>query len=156
MQIKNRQGEVIHELDDDSLVSANLSGADLSGADLSGANLSGANLYRADLSGADLYRANLSGADLSGADLSGADLSGADLSGAKYRDEKILKLLLMSNIDGSGRLIYVYICEKETYVRAGCFENTLEKFKERALSEGKLIYANAVPAFVEAVRKELK
>jgi hypothetical protein len=62
----------------------------------------------------------------------------------------------MSNVDGSGRLIYVYICEKETYVRAGCFNSTLKQFKEKAAKEGKLIYANAVPAFVEAVKKELK
>jgi uncharacterized protein YjbI with pentapeptide repeats len=136
MEIRNQDGEVIYTHNGDSLRNA-----DLRNADLRNANLRNADLRNADLRNADLYN---------------ADLYNADLRNAKYKDETILKLLLMSNVDGSGRLIYVYICEKETYIRAGCFENTLKKFKEKALSEGKLIYANAVPAFVRAVRKELK
>ena len=96
-QWRERNPDVVPDLE-----AADLSGADLSGADLRRANLCIAclydtNLIRADLSGADLHQAYLSGADLSWADLvrakliradliradlSGADLRGADLSGA--------------------------------------------------------------------------
>jgi hypothetical protein len=90
IEIKNRDGALLHTVDADVLREAYLSAANLNGADLSeaylfGANLSGANLSGAYLSGADLFGANLSGADLSEAYLFGADLSGADLSGAYLR-----------------------------------------------------------------------
>lgn len=70
IEIKHKlTGEVLHTVDADSLVGADLSGLDLSDADLSHANLryadlSHANLHNANLSDADLYRANLSYANL--------------------------------------------------------------------------------------------
>ena len=88
IEIKHKTtGEVLKEVDADTLSGADLSGADLSGADIRLAYLRGANLSGADLMGADLRGANLMGADLSGANLScaylrGANLMGADLSGA--------------------------------------------------------------------------
>jgi hypothetical protein len=140
-----------------NLSGANLSGADLSGANLSratlyGANLSGANLYRADLyranlsganlSGADLYRANLSRANLSGANLSGADLSGANLSGANLSGADLYrangqKLIVVGNrpvfwlgpIGREERTITAWRTDAGVYVRAGCFWDTLDKFK---------------------------
>ena len=54
IKIYNKNGEILKEIDVDSLIRANLRGA----------NLSGANLRRADLIGADLIGANLRGADL--------------------------------------------------------------------------------------------
>ncbi len=42
IQIKNKQGEVIHTVEAKTLVGANLCDADLCGANLSGANVSGA------------------------------------------------------------------------------------------------------------------
>ena len=91
MQIKHKTtGEVIREVEGDTLRGANLRwanlrGADLSWADLRGANLRGANLRGADLRGADLSWADLSWANLRGANLRGADLRGANLRGADLR-----------------------------------------------------------------------
>ena len=116
INIKNMSGEVIFNIEADSLRLANLSGAYLRGADLSGAclleaNLSGAYLSGADLSGAYLLEANLSGAclleaDLSGAYLRGANLSGADLRGADLRGADLLEANLsrayLSGADLSG------------------------------------------------------
>jgi hypothetical protein len=82
MEIKNLNGNVIFQVQADTLCGANLRCADLYGANLRGADLSCADLYGANLRGADLYGANLRGADLSCADLYGADLRGANLSGA--------------------------------------------------------------------------
>ena len=59
-------GDVLKEVEADSLICANLSGANLSDADLISANLGGANL-------------------------SGANLSGANLGGAKYAIFVILR-----------------------------------------------------------------
>ena len=75
-------GEVLKEVDADTLAYADLSGADLMGANLAYANLAYANLSGADLSGANLRHANLMGANLSDANLSSADLRGANLWGA--------------------------------------------------------------------------
>ena len=52
-------GDLLKEVDADSLIFANLRSANLSGA-----NLGGANLRSANLSGADLSDANLSGGDV--------------------------------------------------------------------------------------------
>jgi uncharacterized protein YjbI with pentapeptide repeats len=60
------ENEVLPDLVEDNLTSANLSGAILRSAKLTGADLNEANLNRADLHGA-----NLSGADLSMAVLYG-------------------------------------------------------------------------------------
>jgi uncharacterized protein YjbI with pentapeptide repeats len=117
IEIKNYNGTVIHTVDADSLIRADLRSADLrsanlSGADLRSADLSGANLRSANLSGADLYGASLSGANLSGADLRSADLrsadlrsanlSGADLSGADLRSADLRSADLRSaNLSGA-------------------------------------------------------
>jgi uncharacterized protein YjbI with pentapeptide repeats len=79
---KNR--DVVIDLNGANLRNANLSEANLTEANLCRAiliraDLSGAYLSQADLSGAFLIRANLSKASLYGADLDGANLSGADL-----------------------------------------------------------------------------
>ena len=112
IQIKKITGELLREMDCESLSGANLSraylfGADLSGANLSGANLSGANLYRANL-----CRADLSGADLSDADLFGANLSDADLSCAIINwnsHDLISAILLQHSIDVEKRMIADFI-----------------------------------------------
>ena len=102
MQIKNKDGELLHEVRGASLSRADLrwvdlSGANLSGVDLSGADLSGASLRRADLTGAILCTADLRWADLLGADLRGADLTGADLEGASLSRAD----LYLTRIDGA-------------------------------------------------------
>ena len=111
---------------------ANLSDADLSDADLRGANLKGAKLRDANLSDADL-----SDADLRGATLKGADLRGANLKGAKLRDadgEKIKTigprpLIQYGPIGSEQRTVLAWGTDHGVYVKAGCFWNTLDKFK---------------------------
>lgn len=76
-------------LQDMTLIAANLEKADLRSANFTGSNLRRANLSGADLSRAKLRHANLAGANLQNANLEGADLSGAnlikaDLTNARY------------------------------------------------------------------------
>ena len=85
IEIKNMNGGVIHTVDADTLVGANLSGANLKGANLEGANLKGAYLKGAYLEGANLRDANLKGADFTHAGLSGANLKYADLQDATLK-----------------------------------------------------------------------
>jgi hypothetical protein len=82
-----------------NLLGADLFGAKLSGADLSGADLSGANLFLVDFLTADLCGTNLSGANLCEASffaalLSGADFSGAILHRAKLREANLSEVNL--------------------------------------------------------------
>ena len=117
MQIKNFAGEVLHEIESDSLSGANLRGAnlrraDLRGADLGEADLRGANLSEADLVGANLreanlVEANLVEADLRGADLREAELRGANLSGANLRGADLPALAQIEKMQ-----IRAAICEK--------------------------------------------
>ena len=68
-----------------------------------------------------------------------------------------IKIMSLANIDGSGRKLTIIIGSDFTaYIRAGCFFGTVEEFSEKAESENKLIYANAVTAFVKAVIKQIK
>ncbi|HAG1052063.1 TPA: pentapeptide repeat-containing protein [Salmonella enterica] len=107
------------------LCGANLRGADLRGADLRGANLCGANLCGANLRGADLCGANLCGADLRGANLCGADLRGANLCGANLPDLTFVIL---------GEKYFISITNGE-YVRAGCQNHTVEKWRKYSKQE---------------------
>ena len=145
------------------LDSANLSGADLSNADLFCADLSNADLFCADLSSADLSGANLGSADLSGADLSGANLGSADLSNANLRHANLRHAnLRRTNLDSanlsgadlsnanlsSARLDKTYYqiarigrrrgtttyCVDNDNVLCGCWNSTLDEFKERVES----------------------
>lgn len=108
MEIKNRQGEVIHTIEAETAQGyafhkLNLEGADFSGQDLSltgfymcqlkGANFSGAKLYKADfhvadLTDADLTHANLKRATLLGTQLMGARLTDAQLEWAHFKGTK--------------------------------------------------------------------
>jgi hypothetical protein len=91
--IKNKSGKVIHTVDADSLIGADLSGAkltdakltvaDLTDADLTNANLINANLISTDLTRVNLFCANLTGADLTNANLSDANLTNTNLSNTK-------------------------------------------------------------------------
>ena len=98
-------GDVLKEVEADSLICANLSGANLRSANLSGANLSGADLRSANLRSANLSGADLSGANLSGANLRSANLSGADLSGANLRSAN----LISANLSGAKYAIFVIL-----------------------------------------------
>ena len=62
----------------------------------------------------------------------------------------------MSNVDGTGRRLYIYVHTKGITIRAGCFKGTLDKFCEKAEDEGKYLYAITVRAAAEAFAAEIK
>jgi hypothetical protein len=109
-------GAALHQIQQETLERADLTGLSLCDADLAGLNLAGANLAGcvcrstrwqnarlggADLRGAYLANGDFRGADLSGAilfsasldtaDLTGANLSGANLAGAYLADAKLTR-----------------------------------------------------------------
>ena len=72
--------------------------------------------------------------------------------GDKFRCEglEVIDFFTMSNVDGTGRRIYIYVHTKGITVRAGCFKGTLEEFCIKAEDEGKYLYAITVRAAAEA------
>lgn len=107
----------------DVVVAAVSNGGYLSGANLGGADLSGAYLGCADLSGA-----NLSGADLRGADLRGANLRGKKLVGAR-------PILQIGPIGSRSDYLVAYLTDAGVMIRAGCFFDTLDAFREAVEQE---------------------
>src|SRR5215472_11188738 len=94
MQIKNREGRVIHEsaqfkqyceLD---LRDAVFEGLALEGAHFDDSNLQSANFREADLYWANFFLANLSEADFEGAQLCGADLKKANFNKREPEERK--------------------------------------------------------------------
>ena len=108
MEIKRKNGEVLIEVQGETLC-----GADLREAVLYGANLRGAVLYGASLRGAKLRGADLYGADLREADLREADLYGASLRGAKG-------VISFGPIGSERRIAFAYI-DGGVQTRIGCF-----------------------------------
>ena len=72
--------------------------------------------------------------------------------GAKFRCEglEVIDFFTMSNVDGTGRRLYIYVHTKGITVRAGCFKGTLDEFCMKAEDEGKYLYAITVRAAAEA------
>jgi len=125
IEIKHRHtNEVIHAVNADTLVGANLYSANLSGADLREANLRWANLTEADLSGA----------DLSGADLRGANLGWANLTGATRWGKTV------NNVVHFGQRGSYWVIIWDTHIEFGChayeFEEFLSMTRERAVGIG--------------------
>ena len=142
-----------------NLGGADLGGADLGGADLHGADLHGAYLVDANLGGADLVAANLRGADLHGADLGGADLRGADLHGAYLHgaylhganlggaylrgadlggDKKLVgerPAFMIGPLGSRSDYLNVYLTDKGTYLKAGCFFGSVAEFTAKLKAE---------------------
>jgi hypothetical protein len=58
----------------------------------------------------------------------------------------------ISNLDGSGRQVIIILHKDGIKIRAGCFLGTLEDFVAKATSEGKKIYASAIPAIANAMK----
>lgn len=107
IQIKNRYtGDVILEIEGDTLVAANLRNADLSNADLSNADLRNANLRDADLRNADFWKA----------DLWKADLRKSDLSGCKMP------------IYCKWPVAYLLVQGDQSVIRIGCIEKTIAEW----------------------------
>ncbi|MCC7464437.1 MAG: pentapeptide repeat-containing protein [Gammaproteobacteria bacterium] len=139
---------------------ADLGGADLRGAYLRGAYLRGASRGGADLGGANLRGAYLGGADLGGAYLGGAYLRGAYLGGAKTCDSDGTPLVLTGSRPiiqigpiGSRRdYLLAWITDRGVYVRAGCFWDTLNRFREAvAETHGEGVHAREYQAAIALI-----
>ena len=74
----------------------------------------------------------------------------------KIEGVKVLALMNMSNVDGSGRKILIVIHTHGIIVRAGCFVGSLDEFCEKALSDGKRRYARVVKAAAEALAEDVR
>ena len=77
--------------------------------------------------------------------------------GDKFRCEglEVIDFFTMSNVDGTGRRIYIYIHTTGITIRAGCFIGTLDDFCNKAEDEGKYLYAVTVRAAAEAFAAEV-
>ena len=75
--------------------------------------------------------------------------------GSTYAGREILQFINMMNVDGSGRYITIMrhplMLDGEITVTAGCFFGSLDKFCEKANSEGKPFYAKAITAVADAM-----
>ena len=69
---------------------------------------------------------------------------------------KILALMCMSNVDGSGRRLTIMVHTEGIKIRAGCFVGTLDEFCEKAASENKTRYARVVRAVAEALQDDVR
>ena len=143
MEIFNKIGELILEIDSESLRHADLRHADLRYSDLRHVDLLGADLRYSDLLGADLRYSDLRGADLRYSDLLGVDLRHANLLGADLRDANLRDAdLIVLQMD----LWTAYITTN--HIRIGCQSHILsewENFTDEEISEmhpGALEYWN--------------
>ena len=77
--------------------------------------------------------------------------------GDKFRCEglEVIDFFTMSNIEGTGRRIHIYVHTKGVTVRAGCFIGTLDDFCNKAEDEGKYLYSTTVRAAAEAFAAEV-
>ena len=87
VRILNKDGQLLAEIEGDSLRNAMLANKYLKGAQLAGQDLTGANLDDANLS-----QANLTGAVLEGVSLENTNLSEADLSKSKLDNAKLQRV----------------------------------------------------------------
>ena len=93
-----------------------------------------------------------------GAEISnGAEIGDCVKIGDKFRCEglEVIDFFTMSNVDGTGRKIHVYVHTEGIAIRAGCFIGTLDEFCMKAEDEGKTLYARTVRAAAEAFAAEI-
>ena len=78
--------------------------------------------------------------------------------GDKFRCEglEVVDFFTMSNVDGTGRRINIYVHTKGITIRAGCFKGTLDEFCNKAEDEGKYLYSTTVRAAAEAFAAEVR
>ena len=91
IRILNKDGQLLAEVEADSLRNAMLANKYLKGAQLAGQDLTGANLDDANLSHANLSGAILEGVSLQKTELEEADLSMAKLDGATLKETNLRK-----------------------------------------------------------------
>ena len=85
------------------------------------------------------------------------DIGDNAIIGNKFRCEglEVIDFFTMSNVDGTGRRIHIYVHTKGITVRAGCFKSTLDEFCNKAEDEGKYLYAVTVRAAAKAFAAEI-
>ena len=86
-----------------------------------------------------------------------AEIGDNAIIGNKFRCEglEVIDFFTMSNVDGTGRRLYVYVHTTGITIRAGCFIGTLDEFCNKAEDEGKYLYAVTVRAAAEAFAAEI-
>ena len=87
----------------------------------------------------------------------GATIGGGVEIGDKFSCEglKVIDFFTMSNVDGTGRQLHIYVHTEGISVRAGCFIGTLDEFCEKAKKEEKHLYVVTVRAAAEAFAAEV-
>ena len=85
------------------------------------------------------------------------DIGDNVIIGNKFRCEclEVINFFTMSNVDGTGSRIYIYVHTKGITVRAGLFKSTLDEFCNKVKDEGKYLYAVTVRAAAEAFAAEV-
>ena len=68
---------------------------------------------------------------------------------------EVVDFVTMSNVDGTGRRIHIYVHTKGITIRAGCFLGTLDEFCNKAEDDGKYLYSTTVRAAAEAFAAEI-
>ena len=68
---------------------------------------------------------------------------------------KVLALMCMSNVDGSGRKISIIVHTDGIKIEAGCFSGSLDEFCKKARREGKTRYVRVVRAAAEALQADV-
>ena len=78
--------------------------------------------------------------------------------GDKFRCEglEVVDFFTMSNVDGTGRRVHIYVHTKGITIRAGCFLGTLDEFCNKAEDDGKYLYSTTVRAAAEAFAAEVQ
>lgn len=78
--------------------------------------------------------------------------------GDKFRCEgmEVVDLFTLSNVDGTGRRVNVYVHTEGIAVIAGCFKGSLDEFCDKAKEEGKYLYSVTVRAAAEAFASEVR
>ena len=78
--------------------------------------------------------------------------------GDKFHCEglEVIDFFTMSNIDGTGRRIHIYVHTKGITIRAGCFLGTLDEFCNKAEDDEKYLYSTTVRAAAEAFAAEVQ
>ena len=86
-----------------------------------------------------------------------AEIGDNAIIGNKFRCEglEVIDFFTMSNVDGTGRRLYVYVHTTGITIRAGCFIGTLDEFCNKAEDEGKHLYAVTVRAAAKAFAAEI-
>jgi acetyltransferase-like isoleucine patch superfamily enzyme len=76
--------------------------------------------------------------------------------GCKIASISIIKMITLSNLDGSGRQIKLIFDEKKIHVEAGCFFGSVNEFCAKAEGEDKHFYSKIIRANASAMLEHYK